>query len=343
MSKVSRKIIKESIENVWHPCSRMDQYNDQNLIAIESGNKSWLRSVDGKGYFDAISSWWVNLFGHNNPFLKKNIITQLNKIEHVMLSGMTHQPVIELSKRLNTFANMDHCFYSSDGSSAVEVALKVSYHYWKNKGQKKTKFALLENSYHGETLGALSVTDVDAIQANAKELFERLTVLKYLALERLADGSKNDISSQESLDSEDAEIQPIKIKIGNPEEKVPENQTNLLDAIEESGVELEQSDAENLNQKLASASKSVADKLKAQPIPDLNTAIGINQKYLFMNDLFEGERDEFHNSIAELNKFDSFLDADNYIRNNLVSKYNWDMESASAVRFMELIERRYLS
>ena len=200
----------------------------------------------------------------------------------------------------------------------------------------KSGLLKLENS-------ELSVTDVDAIQANAKELFERLTVLKYLALERLADGSKNDISSQESLDSEDAEIQPIKIKIGNPEEKVPENQTNLLDAIEESGVELEQSDAENLNQKLASASKSVADKLKAQPIPDLNTAIGINQKYLFMNDLFEGERDEFHNSIAELNKFDSFLDADNYIRNNLVAKYNWDMESASAVRFMELIERRYLS
>ena len=96
----------------------------------------------------------------------------------------------------------------------------------------KSGLLKLENS-------ELSVTDVDAIQANAKELFERLTVLKYLALERLADGSKNDISSQESLDSEDAEIQPIKIKIGNPEEKVPENQTNLLDAIEESGVDLE--------------------------------------------------------------------------------------------------------
>ena len=177
MSKVNRKIIKESIENVWHPCSRMDQYNDQNLIAIESGNKSWLRSVDGKDYFDAISSWWVNLFGHNNPFFKKNITTQLNKIEHVMLSGMTHQPVIELSKRLNTLANMDHCFYSSDGSSAVEVALKVSYHYWKNKGQKKTKFALLENSYHGETLGALSVTDVDIFSKNYHSLLNKNIIL----------------------------------------------------------------------------------------------------------------------------------------------------------------------
>ncbi len=177
MSKVNRKIIKESIENVWHPCSRMDQYNDQNLIAIESGNKSWLRSVDGKDYFDAISSWWVNLFGHNNPYLKKNITTQLNKIEHVMLSGMTHQPVIDLSKRLNALANMDHCFYSSDGSSAVEVALKVSYHYWRNRGQKKTKFALIENSYHGETLGALSVTDVDIFSKNYHSLLNKNIIL----------------------------------------------------------------------------------------------------------------------------------------------------------------------
>ena len=177
MSKVNRKLIKESIKNVWHPCSRMDQYNDENLIAIESGNKSWLRSVDGKIYFDAISSWWVNLFGHNNPFLKKNIISQLNKIEHVMLSGMTHQPVTDLSKRLNDLANMDHCFYSSDGSSAVEVALKVSYHYFKNKGQKKTKFALIKNSYHGETLGALSVTDVDIFSKNYHSLLNKNFIL----------------------------------------------------------------------------------------------------------------------------------------------------------------------
>jgi adenosylmethionine-8-amino-7-oxononanoate aminotransferase len=94
-----------------------------------------------------------------------------------MLSGMTHQPVIELSKRLNTLANMDHCFYSSDGSSAVEVALKVSYHYWKNKGQKKTKFALLENSYHGETLGALSVTDVDIFSKNYHSLLNKNIIL----------------------------------------------------------------------------------------------------------------------------------------------------------------------
>ena len=177
MSKVNIELIKESIENVWHPCSRMDQYNDQNLIAIDSGNKSWLRSVDGKDYFDAISSWWVNLFGHNNPYLKKNITIQLNKIEHVMLSGMTHQPVIDLSKRLNALANMDHCFYSSDGSSAVEVALKVSYHYWKNKGQKKAKFALIENSYHGETLGALSVTDVDIFSKNYHSLLNKNIIL----------------------------------------------------------------------------------------------------------------------------------------------------------------------
>lgn len=176
-NKLNKKLIKESLENVWHPYSRMDQYNDQNLIVIEAGKKSWLRSVDGKDYFDGICSWWVNLFGHNNPYLKKSIINQLNKIEHLMLSGMTHQPVINLSQRLNKLTDMDHCFYSSDGSSAVEVALKVSYHYWKNKGQKKTKFALLRNSYHGETLGALSVTDVHIFSKNYHSLLNKNIIL----------------------------------------------------------------------------------------------------------------------------------------------------------------------
>jgi len=195
----------------------------------------------------------------------------------------------------------------------------------------------------------LSLADVDAIQANARELYDRLTVLKYLAMERLVDEPEPEpnIDKEQGNDSVDVDMSPIKFKLGNAEKKIPENQTNLLDAIEESGAEeeAEESDLGNLNQKLAdtSESKSVAEKLKSQPIPDLLAAIGINQKFLFMNDLFDGERDEFHNSLGELNKFDSFLDADNYIRNNLMSKYSWDMESPSAIRFMELIERRYLS
>ena len=204
----------------------------------------------------------------------------------------------------------------------------------------RSELLKLENS-------ELSLADLDAIQANARELYDRLTVLKYLAMERLVDDPQPNVDKDQDNDSVDVDMNPIKLKLGNSEKKIPENQTNLLDAIEESGVEdkVEESDLGSLNQKLADASesKSIAEKLKSQPIPDLIAAIGINQKFLFMNDLFDGERDEFHNSLGELNKFDSFLDADNYIRNNLMSKYSWDMESPSAIRFMELIERRYLS
>jgi len=198
----------------------------------------------------------------------------------------------------------------------------------------------------------LSVSDIDSIQENAKELFERLTVLKYLALEKLVestDTSKKVKTADENREAstEDADI-PVAIKISASEPTVPENQTNLLDAIKESKEEVNEpeipTDDQSLNEKLnaSPSADSLSEKLKKQPINDLITAIGINQKFLFMNDLFEGERDEFHNSLSELNKFDSFLDADNYIKNNLMVKYNWDMENQSVVRFMELVERRYL-
>ena len=198
----------------------------------------------------------------------------------------------------------------------------------------------------------LSVSDIDSIQENAKELFERLTVLKYLALEKLVEST--DTGSEDKTETEnreanikDADI-PVAIKFSASEPPIPENQTNLLDAIKESkeGVNEPEipADDQSLNEKLnaSPSAASLSEKLKKQPINDLITAIGINQKFLFMNDLFEGERDEFHNSLSELNKFDSFLDADNYIKNNLMVKYNWDMENTSVVRFMELVERRYL-
>jgi len=177
MSKKNKQLIQDSIDYVWHPYSKMNSCNEHNLIAIESGHKSWLKSVDGDQYFDAISSWWVNLFGHNNPFIKKSVLRQLNKIEHVMLSGMTHQPVVRLSKKLAHLTNLDHCFFSSDGSSSVEIALKMSFHFWRNKGFKKTKFAMLENSYHGETIGAMSVTDIDIFSKNYHSLLNKNIIL----------------------------------------------------------------------------------------------------------------------------------------------------------------------
>jgi adenosylmethionine-8-amino-7-oxononanoate aminotransferase len=143
------------------------------LVPISRGNGVWLYDTDGKRYLDAVSSWWVNLFGHSNPRINAAITDQLGKLEHVMLAGFTHEPVVKLSERLAQLApdGLGHCFYASDGASAVEIALKMSAHFWRNSGQpQKTQFISLQHSYHGETLGALSVTDV----ALFKEAYDAL-------------------------------------------------------------------------------------------------------------------------------------------------------------------------
>ncbi|MGV8991542.1 MAG: adenosylmethionine--8-amino-7-oxononanoate transaminase [Thiobacillus sp.] len=146
---------------LWHPCTQMKQLEATPPLAIARGEGPWLIDPDGRRYLDAISSWWVNLFGHCNPRINAAIIDQLGKIEHVMLAGATHAPVVELSERLAKLTGMGHAFYGSDGSSATEIALKMSAHYWRNAGQvKKNEFISLKNGYHGETVGALSVTDI---------------------------------------------------------------------------------------------------------------------------------------------------------------------------------------
>jgi adenosylmethionine-8-amino-7-oxononanoate aminotransferase len=139
----------------------MKQHENMPLLPIESGQGLWLTDFDGKRYLDGVSSWWVNLFGHNEPRIKSAISKQLDQLEHVMLAGFTHRPVVELSERLGKLTGLGHCFYASDGASATEIALKMSFHYWRNIGKpEKTQFLSLQNSYHGETIGALSVTDV---------------------------------------------------------------------------------------------------------------------------------------------------------------------------------------
>jgi adenosylmethionine-8-amino-7-oxononanoate aminotransferase len=133
------------------------------LIPIKSAQGVWLEDFEGNRYLDAISSWWVNLFGHCNPRINQRIKSQLDQLEHVLLAGFTHEPVVTLSEQLQqvTPPGLNHCFYADNGSSAIEVALKMSFHYWRNQGRKqKTRFISLSNSYHGETLGALAAGDV---------------------------------------------------------------------------------------------------------------------------------------------------------------------------------------
>jgi adenosylmethionine-8-amino-7-oxononanoate aminotransferase len=148
---------------VWHPCTQMKQHETLPLVPLARAGGPWLYDFDGRRYLDAVSSWWVNLFGHGEPAIQAAIGAQLAELEHAMLAGFTHRPVVELSERLAALApgRLGHCFFGSDGASAVEIALKMSFHYWRNAGRpEKTGFAGLERGYHGETLGALGVTDV---------------------------------------------------------------------------------------------------------------------------------------------------------------------------------------
>ena len=156
-------LLKRSLAAVWHPCTQMKQHESLPLIPVAYGRGCWLYDFEGRRYLDAVSSWWVNLFGHANPRINAALIDQIEKLEHVLLAGFTHEPVIELSERLalRTGGKLGHCFYASDGASATEIALKMSFHYWRNTGSpEKTQFVSLKGSYHGETAGALSVTDV---------------------------------------------------------------------------------------------------------------------------------------------------------------------------------------
>ena len=156
-------LVDRSLNAVWHPCTQMKHHESFPLIAITKGKGPWLYDEQGNALLDCISSWWTNLFGHSNPQINQAITDQLEKIEHVMLAGFTHPPVVELSEKLSalTGGNLGHVFYASDGASAVEIALKMSHHFWQlNDKPNKKKFVCLENGYHGETLGALAVTDV---------------------------------------------------------------------------------------------------------------------------------------------------------------------------------------
>jgi adenosylmethionine-8-amino-7-oxononanoate aminotransferase len=163
MSSTNQLLAERDRAVLWHPCTQMHDHEWLPLVPIRRGEGVWLEDHDGRRYLDAISSWWVNLFGHANPRISAAVAEQAQCLEHVLLAGFTHEPAIELAERLTALAppGLSRCFYADNGSSAVEVALKMSFHYWRNSGRSaKTRFICLDNSYHGETLGALAVGNV---------------------------------------------------------------------------------------------------------------------------------------------------------------------------------------
>ncbi|HQR73787.1 MAG TPA: adenosylmethionine--8-amino-7-oxononanoate transaminase [Sulfurovum sp.] len=167
-------MMQRDLEVIWHPCTQMKDHETLPLIPVKSGKGVYLYDFDGNSYIDAVSSWWVNLFGHANEIINAKIKAQLETLEHVLLAGFTHEPAIELAHKLVeiTPSELVKVFYVDNGSSAVEAALKMSYHYHLNQGKCKPIFLSLTNSYHGETIGALSVGDVKLY----KETYEPLLI-----------------------------------------------------------------------------------------------------------------------------------------------------------------------
>ena len=170
---LTNKIIKErDLDVIWHPCSQMKDYETLPFIPIKSGKGIYLNDFDGNSYIDAISSWWVNIFGHANPYINEKIKEQLESLEHVIFAGFTHEGAVRLAERLVdlTPKGLDKVFFADNGSSAIEIALKMSFQYYKNQGQIRDIFISLENSYHGETMGALAVGDVSLYKEIYKEI-----------------------------------------------------------------------------------------------------------------------------------------------------------------------------
>jgi len=170
----NKTMMQRDLEVIWHPCTQMKDHETLPLIPIRSGKGVYLYDFEGNSYIDAVSSWWVNLFGHANPFINARVKAQIDTLEHVLLAGFTHEPAVELAHRLVNLTpeKLKKVFYVDNGSSAVEAALKMSYHYHRNQGKNKALFLSLTNSYHGETLGALAVGDVSLY----KETYEPLLI-----------------------------------------------------------------------------------------------------------------------------------------------------------------------
>ncbi len=155
-----RNLHKSDPEYYWRPCASAKIMEENSLIFVKSALGSYIEGMDGHRLIDGISSWWCKSLGHNHPRLKEALLQQANQFEHVIGASTIHEPIMELSKLLVTLnPGMGKVFYTGDGSSAVEVALKMSLHSHFNQGNtKKKNFLSLANGYHGETFGALSVT-----------------------------------------------------------------------------------------------------------------------------------------------------------------------------------------
>ncbi len=188
---------ERDLANIWHPCSQMKDYETLPFIPIKSGKGIYLTDFDNNKYIDAISSWWVNIFGHSNPYINEKIKEQLETLEHVIFAGFTHESGVRLAERLIALTpeKLQKVFFADNGSSAIEIALKMSFQYYKNQGEVRDVFISLENSYHGETMGALAIGDVKLY----KEIYNEILIKTVQAKSPALVDEDEALASMESL------------------------------------------------------------------------------------------------------------------------------------------------
>jgi adenosylmethionine---8-amino-7-oxononanoate aminotransferase len=156
--------------HLWHP------YTQEKIaplpIPVVRAKGVWLETEDGRKILDGISSWWVNIHGHSHPILNQALKEQAETLEHILFAGFTHQPAVELAEKLLKVlpSGLSRVFYSDNGSTAVEVALKMAYQFWLNRGAERKTFVALENAYHGDTFGAMAASDDSAFTKPFKSL-----------------------------------------------------------------------------------------------------------------------------------------------------------------------------
>jgi adenosylmethionine---8-amino-7-oxononanoate aminotransferase len=174
-------IINKDMQHLWYPCSNMRNYENFKPVHIHKAYGSYIELKDGRKLIDAVSSWWCKSLGHNHPRLQEALINQMSKFEHVMQPYTINDTIANLSEKLAKLTRLDKAFYASDGSIAVEIALKMSLHAHKNLGNfKRTKFIALSNGYHGESAGAMSVSDAELYKYPYKEILFKTNFIKYI-------------------------------------------------------------------------------------------------------------------------------------------------------------------
>ena len=192
----STKIKSYDLDYIWHPFTQMKEYLNEDPLVIEDSDGVYLIDSDGNRYIDGVSSLWVNIHGHKVSKINKAIKNQVDKIAHSTLLGVTNPSASLLAKKLIDIspAGLKKVFYSGDGASAVEVALKMAFQYWLIKGKKrKNNFVCLKDGYHGDTLGAVSVGGIDVFHSTFKPLlFKSYKIPSY-------DSSDNTIARLESI------------------------------------------------------------------------------------------------------------------------------------------------